>query len=1111
MDGEGTVAVEAGWEVRQDEGSGQVYYWNAVTGETSWEPPPHLVATDELLSTEELALPWTRAHDDNGRVYYLNTETMETRWTPPTAGEQQDDVSVMSDIDVLAVTGGRGRRPSTAEQMNELNRLLSGEDDEESPEEGVDDDVDQQEASEMPPTVVQGSPQPSENAVADTEACTWMMFVNDDDGVPYYYNHLTGECLWDPPEEFLRFHHEQQQELQQQQLDGEAAPTTGGDIPANKANSDDTPASDGRGPNDVMQAAITPEFQEKVRQAIAAVSNTPVGSSRLVLVCTPTQQQLAQRTRRSAGESASARSSKTSSRPRSGPSRPSSGGAVSRPRTAAEGVTLSRLDPVPTVEVSSTLEEEIAPSAGEDELQGATTVTTAAELPIGKVQSDEDQFHADSQAESVEEVQNGDAEVNEEEAKIKMSDGIDVVTKVDVVEDEIGDQYADFTKAEAHADASLDNGNDSPLNDAVLKLNTLNAAASEIHAGADVLLDKPPLERSAQLAALTLQCFARCFIARQRVKHKREERNNAVGSDAMKVLAESDASTVSEAAEVLAGEQRENSEGLPSFPTQTEVKEEEHVLRNAAPSQPVVTEAIDVSHESPALPPRSVDVQPQLTSAPSDAFAIVDSIEMLPSAEPPSIPSGKRLSASTPPQEQRPRRDPALISTRMPSVLDVAKFFPPRRSLPSSSLAHTGGSSAPTEPVAITRKKVDIGSPPRARRGSQQEAAEQEPTPSEDRRKEEERARRAQVLEYQRIYAESRRAFETEKQNLLEEKLARDLQREHDAEVEKKARIQTQHERDAARARNRTPGDQADRLLWNHLKTQGRPTEQSVSQFRVALTQALDTAQFPSNMCAERARELHERIKRLHRASWAVDAQLEAVELRLLSELHPLTDRQRPLQAKYAAKLRCRLEQMLNTVQSWQRVLDEWEGEEEVATSRYWSTVQARYAPSSDIYTTDESRRQYLLNAWRGAAGGDSLLHVAAWNGWEKHVRLLLAEGADVNVVDSSASLRTPLHEACRAGHVGVVELLLRSGARLSAVDASGDSALHVACRGGWTRVIRVLLMAANDLGEEDEPGTREDCTSLTMEAFFNLRNGKGRRAVEVVTLPSLMEDLESK
>ncbi|KAL4140379.1 hypothetical protein PRNP1_014663 [Phytophthora ramorum] len=600
MDGEGTVAVEAGWEVRQDEGSGQVYYWNAVTGETSWEPPPHLVATDELLSAEELALPWTRAHDDNGRVYYLNTETMETRWTPPTAGEQQDDVSVMSDTDVVAVTGGRGRRPSTAEQMNELNRLLSGEDDEESPEEGVDDDVDQQEASEMPPTVVQGS---SENAVADTEACTWMMFVNDDDGVPYYYNHLTGECLWDPPEEFLRFHHEQQQELQQQQLDGEAAPTTGVDIPANKANSDDTPASDGRGPNDVMQAAITPEFQEKVRQAIAAVSNTPVGSSRLVLVCTPTQQQLAQRTRRSAGESASARSSKTSSRPRSGPSRPSSGGAVSRPRTAAEGVTLSRLDPVPTVEVSSTLEEEIAPSAGEDELQGATTVTTAAELPVEKVQSDEDQFHADSQAESVEEVQNGDAEVNEEEAKIKMSDGIDVVTKVDVVEDEIGDQYADFTKAEAHAEASLDNGNDSPLNDAVLKLNTLNAAASEIHAGADVLLDKPPLERSAQLAALTLQCFARCFIARQRVKHKREERNNAVGSDAMKVLAESDVSTVSEAAEVLAGEQRENSEGLPSFPTQTEVKEEEHVLRNAAPSQPVVTEAIDVSHESPALPP----------------------------------------------------------------------------------------------------------------------------------------------------------------------------------------------------------------------------------------------------------------------------------------------------------------------------------------------------------------------------------------------------------------------------------------------------------------------------------------------------------------------------
>lgn len=302
------------------------------------------------------------------------------------------------------------------------------------------------------------------------------------------------------------------------------------------------------------------------------------------------------------------------------------------------------------------------------------------------------------------------------------------------------------------------------------------------------------------------------------------------------------------------------------------------------------------------------------------------------------------------------------------------------------------------------------------------------------------------------------------------------------------------------------PDNEEDRLVWHHLKVQGRPTEQSVTQFRDSLAQSLDPALFPDKMCAERARELHERIDRLRRASWALDSQLESVELRLLSESRPLTSLQRPLQAKYAAKLRRRLEDMINMVQSWQRVLDEWEtSKENGSTSAYWNAIKSRYDPSSATFSDDETRRHYVLNAWRGAAGGDSLLHVAAWNGWEEHVRLLIDEGADVNLIDCSASRRTPLHEACRAGHGRVVELLLRSGARLNALDVSGESPLHVACRGGWTRVVRILLMAANDLGDDGEQ------PSLTLEDFFNLRNGKGRRAMEMATLSSLVEELESE
>ncbi|KAG6948349.1 hypothetical protein JG687_00015538, partial [Phytophthora cactorum] len=66
MDGEqehDPATEEAGWEMRRDDTSGQIYYWNSVTGETSWKPPPH-------FSTDNVMHPWTQVFDDNGHVYY---------------------------------------------------------------------------------------------------------------------------------------------------------------------------------------------------------------------------------------------------------------------------------------------------------------------------------------------------------------------------------------------------------------------------------------------------------------------------------------------------------------------------------------------------------------------------------------------------------------------------------------------------------------------------------------------------------------------------------------------------------------------------------------------------------------------------------------------------------------------------------------------------------------------------------------------------------------------------------------------------------------------------------------------------------------------------------
>ncbi|GMF13056.1 unnamed protein product [Phytophthora lilii] len=1097
------AAVEASWKARQDETSGQTYYWNAITGETSWEAPPHPAAAAESPSVADLVAPWTQAFDDDGRVYYLNTETMETRWTPPpTAAEQQDDTTAASNPDVAI----RGQRPSTAEQMDKLNRLLSGEgeDDYDDPPEGVGDHADGEEAGELSPSVSEEAlPLSLKEPTTDVEECPWMMFANEDDGVPYYYNHITGECLWDPPEEFLRFHQEQQHEQEQElRPPGEvnevtavesesanSAQTANEDVhevPTDAQSSAGSTASTSRAyQHDAgMEAVLTPEFEEKVRQAIASISNTPVSSSRLLLVRTPTQQQLAPRTGRSAGDTTSARSIPNSARPRSGPSRPSSGGAVSRPRTPLGASGSSRLDPsLPTPDVPVTFEEEVAASAIDGEPQ-------LVENPNTIEQGSGTQTGVDSHSERDE---NALGTENEEDANTNLTSTTDVVESL--IEGDIGAQFtADETEAVRTFESAADAVNElDVLNESVAEASEDTAVRVDVETPtpdvADALPEQASLEYSAQGAALTLQCMARCFIARRRVKQKREEQLNADAEDGNEEDEAASSIVMSEDAEVLPSALMQGKE------------EEASVLIDA---ESTAAEVPPHSDENASEAPSSKTDEKPLLASDQSKTCVDNASAVVPLSEASSEQSNKGLLVSAPVQEPCPHKDRPVFSTRMPSVLDVAKYFPPRRDLPSSR-AQTESS---TEQVAITRKKVDMGSPPRPRRTSQQEAervqAEHEQM-LEARRKEEERAQQAQVLEYQRIHAESRRSFEAEKQRILTEKRNRDNQREHELEEEKRARIQAQCERDAKLLHNDETGREADQLVWGHMKTHGRPTEHSVSRFRDALMQALDSAQFPSKMCAERARELHERIERLHRSSWAVDSQLESVELRLVSELHPLSDQQRPLQAKYAAKLRCRLERMLSTVQSWQRVLDEWEtNKDSGSTSRYWVAIQARYAPSSASFTSEEARRQYVLNGWRGAAGFDSMLHVAAWNGWKEHVRLLIEEGADVNLVDSSASRKTPLHEACRAGHVPIVELLLRSGARLSAVDISGDSSLHVACRGGWTRVVRILLMAANDLGDDAE-------LSLTLDSFFDLRNGKGLRAIEVTTLPSLKEEMESR
>jgi ankyrin repeat protein len=105
------------------------------------------------------------------------------------------------------------------------------------------------------------------------------------------------------------------------------------------------------------------------------------------------------------------------------------------------------------------------------------------------------------------------------------------------------------------------------------------------------------------------------------------------------------------------------------------------------------------------------------------------------------------------------------------------------------------------------------------------------------------------------------------------------------------------------------------------------------------------------------------------------------------------------------------------------------------------------------------------------AGDGETPLHVAAFEGCEPCVRLLIEHGADV---DARTELgKTPLMNAAQADSPPILTALLKAGADATAVDSAGRGVLHwaVAAPHDDPAIARQLLAAGAVATQKNEIG----------------------------------------
>lgn len=119
---------------------------------------------------------------------------------------------------------------------------------------------------------------------------------------------------------------------------------------------------------------------------------------------------------------------------------------------------------------------------------------------------------------------------------------------------------------------------------------------------------------------------------------------------------------------------------------------------------------------------------------------------------------------------------------------------------------------------------------------------------------------------------------------------------------------------------------------------------------------------------------------------------------------------------------------------------------------------------------------------------GATPLHIAAYGGDVQMTRVLLENGASIDIVNRAH--KTPIHYAALMGHASMIEYLLQSGANVNAVDSIGTSALHQATLSGSLSSVKALVEGGANMQMRDmyqDTPLHNAAESNSLEVFIYL------------------------